>query len=137
MEQSQHGDGGRVSRVAEQFRRLAEIATRAAPQLRIDLAVGDLSEFPAYRDFAYCTDNTDPIRIVVSPRLENQRAERIDGILRHELGHAVYMLGGDRTHSEREADKMAERLFGGIIRYDEFDVQTTGHGITPRPRRLG
>lgn len=126
-----------MSRVAAQFRRLAEVAARAAPTLRVDLAVGDLSEFPAYRSFAYCTDNTKPIRIVVSPRLEHQDDRRIDGILRHEFGHAVYMLNGDYTHTERDADRLAERLFGATIRYDADDVQTTGRGVSPRPRRLG
>lgn len=61
-------------------------------------------------------------------------AHRQRGILMHELAHASLLQHGNDTHTEREADALAEKLWGHTIFYDEDGVQTTGHGVSPRPR---
>ena len=112
----------RCPRVRACFRRLA----LRVPSLRVDLAVGDPAQFPAARDFAYTTDDARPIRVVINPALERESAERISGVLRHELAHALLMARGDSDHSERAADRLAEVAFGKRIRYDaRLLVQTT------------
>jgi predicted SprT family Zn-dependent metalloprotease len=60
----------------------------------------------------------------------------VEGILMHEMAHAILMQMGDHEHSEREADETAEEVFGKRISYDREDVQTTGTGIHPRPLHL-
>ena len=58
------------------------------------------------------------------------------GVVLHELGHAILMLEGLDSHTERDADITAERVFGKKIRYDPTDwIQTTGAGVV-RPARL-
>lgn len=112
-------------RVRACFRRLA----RRVPALgRVDLAAGRPGQFPAARDFAYTTNETSPIRVVFAPRLEAQQHGRIEGVMRHELAHALLLSRGDASHSEREADALAERLFGRPIWYDDDRVQTIEPG---------
>ena len=113
------------------YPRVRAVFHRAVGRLgdvRVDLAVGNPADFPAARDFAYTTDATRPLRIVFAPKLEAQPLPRIEGVILHELGHAYRMLRGDNTHRERTADKVAERLFGVEIRYDNARVQTTARG---------
>jgi len=76
------------------------------------------------------------VHVHLSPRLESMTSDKRDGVVLHELGHAVLMLEGDDSHSEHDADVMAERIFGKKIRYDPEDwIQTTGKGVV-RPARL-
>lgn len=76
--------------------------------------------------------------IYLSPDLEDMPAPKRDGVVLHELGHALLMLGGDVSHTEREADAEAERVFGIRIYYDPKDlIQTTARGLRPRPASLG
>jgi hypothetical protein len=108
---------------------LITLARRAGVSVRH--RVGRASEFPEARDFAYCTDEHGmPPTIVTAPKLERQRPERIIGVLAHEISHAFYLSLG-QPHSECTADRMAERLTGVQIGYDEADVQS----ITTRRRR--
>ncbi len=59
------------------------------------------------------------------------------GVLAHELAHAHLLQHGDETHSEREADSTAKKLFRYVITYDADDVQTVDpSGVQPRPKRL-
>jgi hypothetical protein len=105
---------------------------------RTQLVVGRPSEFPEARDRAYCEGPLQPghlFRIVVSPRLACESMERVHGVLRHELAHAALSSRGKVAHTEREADREAERLFGARINYDN-DIQTIGAGVSPRPEHL-
>lgn len=112
-------------RVRDCFRRLAA----RVPGLHVDLAAGRPEQFPAARDFAYTTDETRPIRVVFAPKLEAQRLGRIEGVLRHELAHALLLSRGDTDHLERATDALAERLFGEPIWYDaDMHVQTIEPG---------
>ena len=123
-------------RVAAIFARLLRIAQRQAPGLRSVLREGDVRAFPEPRNHAYCSDGKDGITVVVAPRMASAARSRIEGVLMHELAHAVFFLHGEPRHAEREADLLAEHLFGRVIRYDADTVQTTGKGIAPRPAHL-
>jgi hypothetical protein len=69
--------------------------------------------------------------------MEIQPQGRIEGVLMHEIGHALLFAAGVKDHTEREADEMAEAVFGRFVAYDEDDlVQTTGEGLRPRPEYL-
>ena len=122
--------------VAAVFNRLLRTAQQRAPGLRVTLRVGRAAEFPKARDFAYCILKNRKIAIVVAPKLSRQSRARIEGLLAHEFGHAAFFHHGIPRHAEREADRAALALFGLVIRYDDADVQTTGHGRTPRPSYL-
>jgi hypothetical protein len=118
------------------FRRLRAHAVAAFPGFDITIRMGEPSEFLALRDHAYCID-VQPPAIVYAPKLERADAARIEGVLRHEFGHALAFHVYTPDHAERDADTVAALVFGAPIRYDADDVQTTGEGVTPRPRRLG
>lgn len=79
--------------------------------------------------------------------------QRVDGLIRHELGHVTDMLIekkildkwaiGRRVKlpktPERRADAIAEAIWGSPIFYDADLVQTTCEigTVCPRPKRLG
>ena len=79
---------------------------------------------------------TDGETVFVRPKLAEQKVERIDGVLMHEIGHVILIQTGHDEHTERECDACAEGAFGVAICYDADDVQTTGLGVRPRPARL-
>lgn len=79
---------------------------------------------------------TDGDTVFVRPKLAEQKVERIDGVLMHEIGHVILIQSGCEDHTERECDACAEGAFGVAICYDADDVQTTGLGVRPRPRHL-
>jgi predicted metal-dependent peptidase len=104
----------------------------------VNLSVGKAKDFPAPRNMAYTTrDRHGDILIVVAPKLAVcEDVDRVEGVLRHEFGHAaLWYLDKDR-HSERDADAMCENLFGDRIYYDAEDVQTLAGGNHPRPSHL-
>lgn len=124
------------SRVRPVFTRLRAKLRAQFPAFDVTIAEGKASEFPTLRAHAYCVDTTPPT-IVYAPKLERARLARIEGVLRHELGHALAFCAGVPEHSERDADDLARRTLGATIRYDADEVQTTGVGVTPRPAHLG
>lgn len=122
--------------VSAAWRRLLREMRAADPDFDAVLLVNEDAAKPCCRQFAYCEDTT-PAQITVAPRLEAGGTARIEGVLRHELGHAALFFAGKAAHTEREADAAALRLWGDPIRYDSEDVQTIGLGATPRPAHLG
>ena len=122
------------------FRRLRRIARATCPDLEVSLRTGDAAEFPLPRDHAYCevvSQSPPRCRVTVAPKLLYAPKHRQEGVLRHEIGHAVLLTFTSGDHTERQCDEMAEHLFGAPIRYDAEDVQTTRRdGVTPRPARL-
>jgi hypothetical protein len=78
---------------------------------------------------------------------------RVDGIIRHEIGHVLDLTRpaaklnrwaiGRRVRlpgpvgGERRADAIAEAVWRSPIRYDDDLVQSTTHGVAPRPAHLG
>lgn len=127
-----------IPRCREVFRRLVRDARRAGVLAGpVKLRVGHPEDYPTARSFAYC--ESAPLRISVAPRLEAAPDDRIEGVLRHELGHAILFVAGyldAPEHTERRADEVARRVFGRAIRYDADDVQSTRYGRSPRPAHL-
>jgi hypothetical protein len=98
---------------------------------------GHISEFPKKRDFAMSIYNGkyEPVVLRYSPRLLEQDFGTIIGILRHEFGHIWFFGHGNvKTHTEVQADKKAEELFGTPIFYNKDYIQTiypTKYSIRP------
>ena len=120
----------------------AELHARACDRLGdefyVDLRLGDPEEFPARRNMAYTVRNKrGDLCIVVAPKLVTvDDLPRVEGVLRHEFGHAALWHLGEMGHSEQDADRMGETLFDAPIYYDEEDVQTLLPGSRPRPNHL-
>ena len=120
------------------FRTLhAAAAARYPRAAAVRFRYGRASEFPRRRNYAYCVDDPSGPVIVLAPKARRASAERVLGVLAHEWGHALAVLAGMPEHAERDADTLAERVFGVRIAYDTDDVQTVGVGTRPRPSRLG
>lgn len=124
-----------MNRVRTVFDRLLRRVQRSVP-LRVTLHVAKPADFPAERSYAYCTDDHRTLRIYVAPKMAHAPVDRIEGVLRHEFGHAVFFHFGEVDHNEHDADKLAEALFGDPIRYDKADVQSIVRGRAPRPLYL-
>lgn len=117
--------------------RCREIPATITRNLIVRWRVADASEehrFPSPRDYAYCqyAPRTGAL-ITFSRKILKAGEHRADGLIRHELAHAILLHNGVAKHSEQDCDDMAERVWGGKIRYDADDVQTTGRGNWPRP----
>jgi hypothetical protein len=76
--------------------------------------------------------------------LEKEEDSRIEGVLRHELGHACDLVERARLEGlglklertpELRADQIARFIWGESIGYDAEEIQTTGGG-TGRPDHL-
>lgn len=121
------------------FLRLHSRASEVAgPFFEVCLSVGDASEFPRRRNMAYCTGNArKDLSIIVAPKMFDADLSRIEGVLRHEFGHALLFFWGNAEHGERDADAVAEQVFGLPIYYDRETVQTIRGGSRPRPAHLG
>jgi hypothetical protein len=89
-------------------------------------------KYPKSRDYA----KTNGFTIYFSPKILDCEDHRVEGLLRHELGHVVLMQAGLLNHSERDADIIAEFCFGLPIYYDQEDVQSIKEGTYPRPNHL-
>lgn len=111
---------------------------RLGDEFYVDLRLGDPEEFPARRNMAYTLkDRRGDLCVVVAPKLVMvDNLPRVEGVLRHEFGHAALWYLGSMNHSERDADHMGEQLFGDRICYDAEDVQTILPGKYPRPNHL-
>ena len=140
----------RVSpRVQACFDALLSLVQEQYPSLsctiEVDETAGERDGKACSRAFAFCEDHGEggAFRIAIAGKLNDPDLaddSRVDGILRHELAHAVLLHGGDTEHTERDADEVAEALFGSPIFYDEDDVQTTDPSAPgarrPRPEYL-
>ena len=100
--------------------------------IKVELKIDNESRYPKLRDYAKTTGDI----IYFSPKIFQASKERMDGLMRHEFAHVILMKQGDFDHSEREADLIAEIVFGGNIYYDDQDIQTTLAGKRPRPHYL-
>lgn len=74
--------------------------------------------------------------IIVAPKIEDEPDDVIHALLRHELAHGILLFHGHDDHSERDADALAEAVWGDPLNYDARDVQTLAPGTHPRPRHL-
>ena len=96
------------------------------------IKIGDLREFKNDRDLGYTTIETNP-QIIISPKLRFQNLSVIKAILMHEIAHFV-LIKQKKKHSERETDKLAEKLFKVKIYYNEDGIQNLKNGERPRPK---
>lgn len=99
------------------------------------------------RAFGACTMG-EPVMLILSPRLNDEAVDRIEGIIRHEIGHAVdakcsrgrlrQVLGVNALPESAEvlADKLAFAIWGEPILYDEEAVQSSRYGLPKRPSWL-
>ena len=126
------------TRVREIFAKLLADAKDVDATLRAYVVEGDDFEFPEERSLAYTyfESNDRPMKVVVAAKIIDVPDDRIDALLRHELGHALLLQAGAIDHSEREADQVAETLWGDPIFYDERDIQSLCCGTRPRPEYL-
>lgn len=148
-----------IPRIVAAFCRLRDHAERLFPDvetvgLRAATAAGCDPRGGAYcqgRARAFCTYGSE-VDVTVAPCMNDESPERIEGVLRHEFGHAIDALYSRRAIEkrlrlprgylekygrERLADVIAELVFGQVIRYDADLIQTTGEdGVSPRPGHL-
>jgi hypothetical protein len=126
-----------VKRTRAIFRQLFSGIAAHAPGLRCRLSRGDPADFPKPRNFAMCgLVADDEANIIVAPKIEDESDAVIHALLRHELAHGILLYHGHEDHSERDADELAEAVWGDRIHYDHRDVQTLAHGKWPRPGHL-
>jgi predicted SprT family Zn-dependent metalloprotease len=78
----------------------------------------------------------DEANVIVAPKLEREPDDVIHALLRHELAHGILLFCGHDDHSERDADALAEAIWGDRLNYDHRDVQTLAPGRHPRPEHL-
>ncbi len=105
------------------FRARFEQAKAICPALQAALHMGEPSEFPKNRDYAYSLYTNGRAHIVFAPKVLHAHRSRQDALIRHELAHAV-LQNAELDHNERECDATAERIFGDFIYYDAEDIQT-------------
>ena len=111
------------------FEKRRQHAVSVQPGLQVSAQIGDCSDFPKPRDYAYSAWDGEQALIVFAPKVLKANKSRQDALIRHELGHALLQSAG-LDHSERECDAVAERVFGDKIYYDSDDVQT----LNPKAR---
>lgn len=141
-------DSGVADRVQSCFDALLAIVQEQYPSLRctieVDERAGERDGHACARAYAFCEDLADgAFRIAVAHKMNDPSTtddSRVEGLLCHELAHAVLLHTGDLEHTERDADDVAEALFGSPLFYDEEDVQTTDQSAPgarrPRPAYL-
>lgn len=117
-------------------------------ELHLDEEAGSDNGHGAERQFGWCT-TTAPFQISFASKIETIPDAYIDGLLRHEFGHAIDHRYGTREverrlHKrlpksvERRADKIAEYVFGSPIQYGRLDIQCVNcRGKKSRPKKLG
>jgi hypothetical protein len=131
-----------LPRVEACFKKLRLEASQMFPELEevdllLDPSVGD-----SPRSFAACQiDNRGNVSILVAGKLELAPAHRVEGIIRHEFGHAVDFLYDldELFHpsAERRADEVAELIWGSPIYYEApLWIQSISRGVSPRPSQL-
>lgn len=114
--------------------------------------IGPYPHFETPRGYAVAFDHGDgSYSIRFAHKTLDAPYPRVDGLLRHELGHTLDYLvpkakldrwGKARgvalaSTPERRADDIARAVWGDPIRYDREMVQSTRRGVFPRPKHLG
>lgn len=132
-----------MSRVESIFRVIRARVRSAFPFVGVNLVL-DESAYDPPRHYAFVPDGSREVH--VSARLGDLPDANIAGVLWHEFGHVLddwawpqlRGLGLPPRWSEARADALVEELLGVVIRYDPARryLQTTGRGVTPRPRGL-
>ena len=151
----------RTAELHDLFCRLHEDVERQCGRLILAFGFGPEEHYPKPRNYAYYvepqhghafgTDGQTGL-ILVSRKMLSATNDRIEAILRHELGHAMDLqaertpellpfLSGDSAclvrGNERRADALAYSLWGSPIFYDRCTLQSLTTGVYPRPTFLG
>jgi hypothetical protein len=129
--------------VRDQFPDFGEI------ELHEDAKAGGDNGNGSERQFGYCMD-VRPIVIAFAPKTDGLATPFIEGLMRHEFGHALdFRYGKQKLERhlgtklpagvERRADAIAGAVFGDQIAYGGPNlVQCVRcHGRSPRPKHLG
>ena len=164
--------------------RLTETQSRIPVKLKLTWDFGMYPHFQKPRGFAVTFidsqtsspyHHTRAVRSTPSPidqpklhmrfshKMLSAPVDRVDAIIRHEIGHAVDAICSDadvlelaRRHApfcvkqslfcryvpesataELRADAIAEYIWGQPIRYDEQEIQSLTRGAIGRPKHLG
>ena len=121
------------STVYEVFETLkSRLEALAGRPIEVSLKIDYVGSYPKVRNYAQTNGET----IYVSPKILKAERHRVEGLLRHEFAHVVFIQSGNHHHTETETDKLAEDLFGDVILYDDDDVQSILYGRAPRPSYL-
>jgi len=117
-------------------------------ELHHDEAAGGDNGHGSERQFGYCTVDL-PIKIAFAQKIEELPDAYIEGLVVHEMGHAIDHRYGTREaqrrlgkrlpkSAERRADKIGEYVFANPIRYGKLDIQCVRcQGKQSRPKKLG
>jgi hypothetical protein len=130
--------------VTRQFNELVKVAAKDMEPVKYTRLVADPTVHTTPRAYGMAGIEDGWPVIKVAPELADQPASVILGVLAHEIGHILIMLGREAMRSgydssERQADEVAESVFGKKIFYNENGVQCAGRGARgkrPRPRGL-
>lgn len=126
------------------------------PEVRghsIPVEFGHFEHFDTPRGFGvtFCMEQPRRCAMRYPKKILRQPESRVDGVVRHEMGHVVDHLVPRRIVNqrglgrgvripptdERRADAIAWAIWGMPVRYDRELVQNTLEGEHPRPRHLG
>ena len=113
--------------------------------------IGEWEHFKTPRGYGVTFVYDDHCHMRFSDKMKVAPGDRIDGVLRHEIGHVVDHLvptaelnawAEERgvtlaSTPELRADDIAEAIWGEPMRYDELAVQSTRVGKVGRPKYLG
>jgi len=133
-----------IAPLAKTFEEMRQLASKHHPDvIRTGLAI-DPAVHDTPRRFGMAGLGRDGPIIKIAPQLVRQPKTVQRGILGHELGHVLQMLGSTMIEAgdelERDADRLAEEIFGEPIFYTENSkIQCMGpraKGIRPRPEGL-
>lgn len=134
--------------------RIAQAELVCGEDIPCTVGFGDYEHFHTPRGYGvtFFQDGSEP-HVLLSWKCLNAPPDRVDGVIRHEIGHVVDMQFDAKSldawarsrgvklppkrHAELRADAVALRIFGEPIYYDTDDVQSTEYGETPRPSHLG
>ena len=108
--------------------------------------------FNQKRGYAVCFQMSPThCHLQFAPKVLKAETHRADGLLRHEIGHAIdFFVPAEPLNrwalsrnvrlpstDERRADAIALAIWGSPIRYDQDLVQSTEVGVNLRPAHLG
>jgi hypothetical protein len=127
----------------------AQYAIGPVPGLTWD--IGDYPHFHTPRGYGVTFSEPGWCHIRLGEKILKAHSTRVDGVVRHEIGHVLDALvhhgelerwAGQKgivlpRTPERRADAIAFCVWGSQLRYDRDLVQNTETGVYPRPAHLG
>jgi len=130
------GRSERAATIVDMFNNLIEEAPAGSFPHPVSLVVDEATALAGRTEARACAAADDGT-VYIAPKVLSFDRDRQCGVLMHELAHVALLQAGQDDHTEREADALAESLWGTQINYDDDDIQTIGPGTHTRPERLG